>query len=50
MKTVQLFIKKPLLIYSTLLIIRNTIIYSLKRTKLNKNSAVEIVIIKIKKL
>jgi len=45
MKTVQLLIKKPSPTYSTLLAIGNTAIYNLKRTKLNKNSAVEMAII-----
>ena len=48
-KIVQLPIKKPLLTYSALLATRNTTIYSLERTKLNKNSAIEIAIIKTKK-
>jgi len=50
MKTVQLFIKKLLLTYSALPAIKNAIIYSLKKTELNKNSAIEMAIIKIEKL
>jgi len=42
--------KKNLLICSALLAVKNIIIYSLKRTELNKNSIIEIAIIEIGKL
>jgi hypothetical protein len=50
MKIAQLPIKKPPLTYSILLVARNATIYSLERTKLNKNSAIEIAIIETRRL
>ena len=47
MKTVQLPVKKPLLTYSALLAARNAAVYSLERTKLNKNSTAEMAIIEL---
>ena len=49
-KIAQLPVKKPLLTYSILLVARNASIYSLERTKLNKNSAVEIAVIETRRL
>ena len=49
-KTAQLPIKKPPLTHSILPAARNAAIYSLERTKLNKNSAVEIAIMETRKL
>ena len=49
-KIAQLPVKKPLLTYSVLLVAKNATIYSLERTKLNKNSAVKIAVIETRKL
>ena len=49
-KTVQLPVKKPSPTHFALLAAGNATIYNLEKTKLNKNSAIEIAIIETRKL
>ena len=48
-KIAQPPIKKPLLTHSVLLVAKNATIYNLERTKLNKNSAAEMAVIKTRR-